>query len=161
MRIVPEERWITQPWSNRRGVTREIVRWPTGSDAYDLRVSLADVTEPGSFSTFPGYRRWTFLVGPAPITLVEPGRSIRLVAPGDHIEVPGELPLVAELPAGPTQLLNILARPDTCVAGIGPIAHAIRFRFRFSLATREAAVLEPPASADTHDAIWLSDARAG
>ncbi len=154
MRIVPESRWISQAWKNGGGVTHEIVRWPAGADPYDVRISLARDERDAPFSTFPGYRRWSFLVGPAPITLIEPGRRIQLVAPGDHIELPGETALSCELPAGPTELFTVLARPGLCVAGFGAIAHPIRFRF--VLGTREAAVFDPPEVADTRDAIWVS-----
>ena len=151
---IPQSAWRAQPWKNGRGITHEIWRVPEGDgDDYDLRVSLADVTQSGLFSEFPGYRRWTFLVGPAPISL----DAVHLNAPGDHIEVPGQQPIDAELLAGATTLLNILARsPQDTVCGFGPVAHALRFAF--SLATRQAWLFDPPASHDTAGHVWIAAA---
>jgi environmental stress-induced protein Ves len=149
----PRTAWKAQPWKNGRGVTHEIWRTPAGDgDAdYDVRVSLADVTESGPFSTFPGYRRWTFLVGPAPISL----GPVDLLAPGDHVELPGAQSISAELRAGATTLLNVLARSSVAiVCGVGPVAHPIRFAFE--LAARRAHLLDPPAAFDTAGQVWLA-----
>jgi environmental stress-induced protein Ves len=144
--------WREQPWRNGRGTTLEIARWrawkPVDDDDYDVRVSLAEVTTSGAFSTFPGYRRHTILVGPAPIRLGD----VELVAPGDRVELPGERAIDATL-AEPTQLLNVLVRsPLAIVVGHGPTAHPVRFLF--DLDQRTAFVGEPTAS-DLRDMIWL------
>ncbi|HEY0193157.1 MAG TPA: HutD family protein, partial [Kofleriaceae bacterium] len=71
-RILTPDQFRAQPWKNGGGVTYEIVRWPDSPEpaaAYDIRISLADDTLPAAFSRFPGYRRWSFLAGPAPIVL--------------------------------------------------------------------------------------------
>ena len=141
--------WRAQPWKNGRGTTLEIARWPD-TDAYDVRVSLAEVTESGAFSMFPGYRRHTFLVGPSPIRLGD----VALVAPGDHVELPGERALEATLPAGATQLLNVLVRAELpLVVGHGPTAHPVRFVF--DLATQIATLADAPTVADTRGCVWI------
>ncbi|WP_309605632.1 HutD family protein [Phenylobacterium sp.] len=50
---------LEQSWKNGGGVTREIACGPVGSGlaAFDWRVSLAEVSAPGPFSTFPGVDR--------------------------------------------------------------------------------------------------------
>lgn len=130
MKVIERAAWTAQPWKNGRGTTLEIVRWRLATDIdqrpmrspagglmwafescaadedYDLRVSLAEVSDSGPFSRFPGYRRHSILVGPAPIHLGD----VALIAPGDHIELPGETGITAIVPAGPTQLLNVLVR---------------------------------------------------
>ena len=46
------------PWRNGGGVTREILAsGGSGSDGFDWRISIADVSEPGPFSAFPGFDR--------------------------------------------------------------------------------------------------------
>jgi len=152
MRIeIPRSAWRAQPWKNGRGVTQEIWRAPEGEGEYDVRVSLAEVTQSCPFSEFPGYRRWTFLVGPAPISL----DAVHLDAPGDHIEVPGEHAIDAELLAGPTTLLNVIARLGvSIVCGYGPVAHPIAFAFE--LATHRALRLDPAASHETAGHIWIA-----
>lgn len=150
MHVIPRSAWIAQPWRNGRGTTLEIARWPAAG-AYDVRVSLAEVSDSGPFSTFVGYRRHTFLVGPAPIRLGD----TELVAIGDHIELPGERALDATLLAGPTHLLNILVRTELAtVVGRGPTAHPVRFTFDF--ATQVARTTQIPASIDTHGCAWIA-----
>ncbi|HEU4727085.1 MAG TPA: HutD family protein [Kofleriaceae bacterium] len=163
MRIVTPAELRPQPWKNGGGVTYEIVRWPrdAGRDDYEIRISIADDRAPGPFSRFPGYRRWSFLAGPAPIVLDVGGAVHRLVARGDHIEVGGEVAITCELPAGPTRLLNILVREGVAATvGHGPCPRPIRFAFALAampwLSEGHAAVFEPPERvALTHDAVWL------
>ena len=148
MTQIPQSAWRAQPWKNGRGVTHEIWRTPDDGE-YDIRISIAEDKESGPFSVFPGYRRWSFLVGPAPIQLNE----IALVAPGDHIELPGETAIEATMRGGPTELLNILARVPI-VAGFGPTAHPVRFMF--DVATRTAELHEPPIARATSGCIWIA-----
>ena len=153
-RVVTPEDWRAQPWRNGRGTTHEIWRDPD-DESYAIRVSCAEVTESGPFSLFPGYRRWSFLVGPAPIQLGDH----ELVKPGDHIELPGEVAIEARL-SEPTRLLNILARDDqqiTCGFGLA----TVQVRFVFALAASpelprwHALVLDPPARFERRSIIWI------
>lgn len=157
MKVIAQDAWRAQTWKNGAGITHEIWRTPDDGD-FDIRVSVAQVTRSGAFSQFPGYRRWSFLVGTAPIELVNE-QTFELVTAGDHIELPGDAPLTANLRAGSTHLLNVLARVPI-VVGRGPIAHEVRFMFalvpRPQLARWESAVLDPPATTDTTDCIWIA-----
>jgi len=166
MRVISPAAWRAQPWKNGGGITHELVRWPDRDD-YDVRVSLAEVTTSGPFSRFPRYRRWSFLVSTAPIELAGRGAvTTSLVAPGDHVELPGDVALTATLPAGPTHLLNVLARDGACVAGYGPSAHPVRLVFalaprpadatRPALARWSAVVWDAVVHTDTTDCVWLS-----
>ncbi len=149
-------------------MTHEIVRWPdpgardpTYDDAYDVRISIADDRTPGPFSRFPGYRRWSFLAGAAPIVLDAAGTVHELVTLGDHLEVNGDVAISCALPAGPTRLFNILVREGVeAVVGRGPCARPIRFAFALAalpwLPPGHAAVFEPPEVATlTAGAVWL------
>lgn len=156
-RVIAQDAWRAQPWKNGAGITHEIWRCPDRDD-YDVRVSIAEVTQSGPFSRFPGYRRWSFLVGPAPIELVYE-QTRELVAPGEHVELAGDAEITATLRAGATRLLNVLAR-TRIVVGFGPVAHPVQLVFglvaRPQLARWEAAVLEPAAAFDTTDCIWIA-----
>lgn len=155
-----------QPWKNGGGVTIELVRWPATApdDAYDVRVSLAEVTASGPFSQFPGYRRWTFLAGLAPIELAPADAPpIELTVHGDHVELPGETEIHAQLRAGPTHLLNILSRTPArtpIVVGHGPTVHPVRLAFALietaALARWSTAVIDPPAAFDTTGCVWIA-----
>lgn len=164
LRIVAPAEFRTQPWKNGGGVTHEIVRWPDAPDrdGYEIRVSLAEDRMPAPFSRFPGYRRWSFLAGPAPIVLDVAGVAHELVAPGDHLEVAGDAAIHCTLPAGPTRLLNVLVRDGVDVRiGRGPCPLAVRFVFALAampwLPEGHAAVFDPPevVALERH-AVWLA-----
>jgi environmental stress-induced protein Ves len=162
MRLLTPAEFRTQPWKNGGGVTHEIIRWPdSGDDDYEIRISIADDRTPGPFSRFPGYRRWSFLAGSAPIVLEIGGAVHRLEARGDHVEVGGDVAITCELPAGPTRLFNILVR-DGALASVGHGPCPLPVRFAFALAALpwlpegHAAVFDPPERvALTRDAVWL------
>jgi environmental stress-induced protein Ves len=159
-RVLTPAEFRSQPWKNGGGVTHEIVRWPDIDD-YEVRISIADDRVPGPFSRFPGYRRWSFLAGPAPIALDVEGNVHELVALGDHLEVDGDAAITCALPGGPTRLLNVLVRDGvTAQVGHGPCPWPIRFAFALAvqpeLAAGHAAVFEPPELASlTRHAVWL------
>lgn len=162
-RIIAPAEFRPQPWKNGGGVTHEIVRWPDNAsdDTYEVRISLADDRVPGPFSRFPGYRRWSFLAGPAPIVLEVAGVPHELTALGDHVEVGGEVPITCALPAGPTRLLNFLVRDGIDLRiGHGPCPVPVRFVFALAampwLPEGHAAVLDPAEVAvlERH-AVWL------
>ena len=153
--VITREHWLVQPWQNGRGTTHEVFRDPPGSGAFDVRVSIALVEESGPFSLFPGYRRFTFLVGPAPIHLAQ-ATSFDLVAPGDHASMPGDVPIEATVRA-PTRLLNVLVRDaleGRLVVGFGPTPKHVTFVF--DLATTEAVHFATPTQHDTHGCVWLA-----
>lgn len=165
MSVISQPDWTPQPWKNGGGTTHEIWRVPERDD-YDLRISLATVEAAGPFSKFPGYRRWLFLVGAAPIELVH-DQTIKLLAPGDHVELPGETQITANLSAGPTKLLNILVKTgEPRVIGYGPVAHPVHYFFAMKskrggathpqLARWDSVVFKEPVATDTTDAIWIA-----
>lgn len=131
MVITPAD-WRSQPWKNGLGVTHEVYR---DREDYDVRVSVADDTTPAPFSRFAGYHRWSILLEPAPITLVIDGVTHELAHVGDVVDHAGEA--VAEsiaLPAGPTKLLSVLARPGYRV-GVGVPPVPVRFVFALAQTT--------------------------
>lgn len=159
-RILTPAAFRAQPWKNGGGVTHEIVRWPDRDD-YDIRISLAEDRVPAAFSRFPGYRRWSFLAGPAPIVLDVGGVVHELVALGDHIEVDGDVAISCALPGGPTRLFNVLVRAGVeAQVGHGPCPWPIRFAFALAvqpaLADGHAAIFDPPeVTSLTRHAVWL------
>lgn len=165
-RLITPAEWVSQPWKNGLGVTHEVWRSPPrdpasagAGDAYDVRVSVAEDTTPAAFSTFPGYRRWSVLLEPAPITLSIDGRLLELACVGDVAEHDGAAEVHSTaLPAGPTKLLNVLAKPGIDVGVISPqrdrrdldtfTSDAICFLFSIGespdLPRMHARVFEPP-----------------
>jgi environmental stress-induced protein Ves len=56
LRRLGAEDYVTKPWKNGQGVTRDVILWPA-SDEFDIRVSLADIPPVSTFSAFPGITR--------------------------------------------------------------------------------------------------------
>jgi environmental stress-induced protein Ves len=112
-----------QPWRNGRGETAQIALWPPSSTFakadFDWRVSRAAVTEPGPFSTFPGYDRVLVIVGGDGIDLRHEERAPPAhVAAWQPYRFSGDWPTTAELVAGPVLDLNVFTRRDRAAARV-------------------------------------------
>lgn len=69
MLVLRENDYVTVPWKNGGGLTREVLKVPADADTFDWRLSLATVGAPGPFSAFAGYDRALALVRGAGIEL--------------------------------------------------------------------------------------------
>jgi environmental stress-induced protein Ves len=149
-RVIPPAEWKRQPWKNGGGVTFEIARWPD-TDDYDVRVSVAEITERGPFSRFPGYDRYSIFLGPKPIELMH-GRQIDTIStPGAFTHFLGDTEIFA-VPSGPTRFLNIIARRGI-EAGLNVPAKPVRFAFE--LDEHVARVFDPPERVSTR-VVWIA-----
>ena len=106
------------PWRNGGGVTREVVSvGGSGPQGFDWRISIAEVNEPGPFSTFPGVDRI--------ITVVE-GEGMDLVIDGvEHtlglhelLRFDGASRSSCTRLAGPVRDLNVMTRRDRLSATV-------------------------------------------
>lgn len=97
------------PWRNGGGLTRELLALPD-ADAWQLRISVADIARDGPFSAFPGVQRWLTLLAGEGVALDLAGRR--------HTLRPGDAPLAFDgaaapgcrLLAGPVRDLNLMCR---------------------------------------------------
>jgi uncharacterized protein len=116
------------PWKNGGGVTREIAAAPVGAaaDAFDWRISIADVAADGPFSLFPGTDRT--------LTVVE-GEGMDLMVGGEHHIVdepywphdfPGDLETDGRLLAGPVVNLNVMYRRARTQAATAVVRGTVR-----------------------------------
>jgi environmental stress-induced protein Ves len=121
MRLLRAADRAATPWKNGGGVTREIAAWPRGAglDAFDWRVSLADVAADGPFSAFPGVDRVLTVIGGEGLVLEVEGRAVRL-EPGAPFAFPGEAGVMARLTAGPIRDLNVMVRRGAWTARVEP-----------------------------------------
>lgn len=150
MRVISPAEWRSQPWKNGGGVTYEIARWPEVED-YDVRVSIAEITQRGPFSRFPGYDRYSIFLGPSPLELIH-GRQIdTITTPGAFTHFLGD-PEIFAVPAGPTRLLNIIAKRGIRV-GLGIPDEPVRFAFE--LDEHVARVFDPPARV-AERVVWIA-----
>jgi environmental stress-induced protein Ves len=120
------------PWKNGRGTTREIARVP-GYGPFDWRLSLADLTESGPFSSFPGVTRSLLLVDGG-LELHWPDRVVRLAAPGQSVTFDGGQPPYGYVRT-PGHDLNLMTRHGLAVptprlwatgTGLAPLPAAAR-----------------------------------
>ncbi|MDQ7977823.1 HutD family protein [Paraburkholderia sp. SARCC-3016] len=113
---------IAAPWKNGGGVTREIAAYPhrAGFDTFIWRVSLADVAQPGPFSSFAGIDRTLVLLSGAGMLLDEAqGRTHALEQPYDIARFAGETAIDARLVDGATRDFNLMIRRDAATGDIG------------------------------------------
>ena len=97
----------SQPWRNGGGVTRPLLVRPRG-DAWQLRVSVADVSANGPFSRFPGVQRWFAVLDGAGVVLTIGSTEHRLDAGSDAISFRGDVAVRCRLVDGPTRDLNLM-----------------------------------------------------
>jgi environmental stress-induced protein Ves len=116
MEIIRFAELKNEPWRNKGGVTRELASHPKAASAqdgaWDWRVSIADVTKAGDFSTFPGMER---------VLTVIDGELLLLTVDGaEHplekyrpFRFSGEAASHGALPTGDVRNLNVVTRSDT------------------------------------------------
>jgi len=109
MILLREAEYITVPWKNGGGLTREILKVPATATAFDWRLSLATIEQPGPFSTFEDYDRTLVLVRGAGVELDfgSHGRAI-LRAPGQLAAFDGSWATSCTLLDGPSSDLNLI-----------------------------------------------------
>lgn len=101
------------PWKNGGGVTTEIVVHPEGSalDAFDWRVSMAQVASDGPFSAFPGIDRTLAVLEGAGISLTIGGEEpVLLGKESAPLTFPADRPTHGALATGPILDLNVMVR---------------------------------------------------
>ena len=113
MRIIRSIDCRTMPWKNGGGDTTEIAAAPEGAslDAFDWRVSMARVASDGPFSVFPNIDRSLTVLEGAGIVLEPQGCPTTTLTPQSPPHTfPGDIPLNAQLVAGPIVDLNVMTR---------------------------------------------------
>ena len=98
-----------QRWRNGGGMTRELLAWPAG-DAWQVRVSVADIQTDGPFSAYPGVDRWFTVLQGTGVEL-RIGDKLHRLGRGDApLRFAGDAPADCRLLDGPTRDLNLMLR---------------------------------------------------
>lgn len=109
-------RWrdlVPQPWRNGGGVVRELARGlDTGHDPA-WRVSIADITSAGDFSTFEDTERALTVVEGTRLVLEVQG-EVRALGQTEPFRFDGAAATRADLPDGPVRVLNLFTAKGTC-----------------------------------------------
>ena len=103
---------VRVPWKNGGGTTADVAVHPPGAvfDAFDWRISIADVGSDGPFSRFPGIDRTLVLAQGLDLTVTVAGRPHRLAEPGDLVAFSGEAETSARLGHGAVRDINVMSR---------------------------------------------------
>ena len=113
IKILRRESYHSLPWKNGLGVTREILRHPTGAEDFAWRLSLADVGQSGPFSAFPGYERVIVLLkGDGFVLRFGNGEEHALRNKYEPFRFDGGREVTCVLDGGASNDLNLMVRAD-------------------------------------------------
>lgn len=121
MKILRAADYKTMPWKNGMGSTTEIAIHPADAklDDFDWRVSMAQVSSDGAFSSFAAIDRTLLVLEGDGIDLSVAGQAdVRIDRETIH-SFPGDQTTSARLVAGPIVDLNVMSRRGTT-------AHSVR-----------------------------------
>ena len=109
MNLVEFSQQPEQPWRNGGGVTRELLAWPPGA-AWQLRISVADITRDGDFSAFPGVERWFAVIEGNGVELDFATGRVPLSRDAAPCTFAGDAAPGCRLMSGPTRDLNLMVQ---------------------------------------------------
>ena len=115
MKLISFDDLIATPWKNGGGITRELACYPAGAalDDFLWRVSIADISQSGPFSVFPGIDRViTLLEGGGMQLTFSDGESHALTTPLLPYRFRGEQIVNAQLAGTASQDFNLMLRRD-------------------------------------------------
>jgi environmental stress-induced protein Ves len=130
------------PWRNGGGTTTIVASSVSpetvGDVEPDWRVSIATISEAGSFSVFPGVDRVLVPLSPAGLTL-DVGGSIRHLAQYEAIEFAGEETVAAVDVDAPGDDLNLMTRRGVVMGSL--TMHSVTEAAQFSTGVGETRLL--------------------
>jgi environmental stress-induced protein Ves len=148
-----------QPWKNGAGLTREIAiaRGDASTDAFDWRISLAEVAHDAPFSAFPGIDRCITLLRGAGMQLASDDGTLAhsLDARLQPFHFSGDLALHARLLGGACSDFNVMTRRGAWRAEVAAVRHPRELGdadATLLLAVDGAWAIE--SGATDHDAVW-------
>jgi uncharacterized protein len=152
-----------QSWRNGGGWTRQLLTWPPDSLDWQMRISLATISAPGPFSSFPGVRRTLAMVSGAGLLLTLDGQEHCLQLGSDPLRFDGAASAHATPLEGETTDLNLMTRQGsgdmlraagTCGWRSNAPQRGLYTTAPGTLHTGESATWPMPA----HSLIWLEEA---
>lgn len=113
MEIIRYSELKPQPWRNGGGVTREIASHPEAAsaqdDAWDWRVSIAEISKAGPFSAFAGTDRVLTVID-GELLLLNVDGAEQPLEKHRPFRFSGDASSSATLPTGNVQALNVVTR---------------------------------------------------
>ena len=111
--LLTRANYITTPWKNGRGTTTEIMREPLEEGdafAFGWRVSVANVTEDGPFSAFPGVDRTIVVIEGNGMDLALGPQSLHRLLPFAPFAFDGAADVTGKLVDGPVRDFNVMVK---------------------------------------------------
>lgn len=107
------------PWRNGRGATTELAAGPEGAplDAFEWRLSIAEVMGDAEFSPFPGCDRVITVIAGEGMALEVDGKRHRLL-PLRPFHFAGEARVTSRLLGGPARAFNLMLRRRACAGEV-------------------------------------------
>lgn len=97
------------PWRNGGGTTREILAYPSDTENFDWRLSIADIQADGPFSPFPGYARTIMLLEGDGMRLeIDDAPAVTVREKFRPLDFDGGSATYCTLTSGPIRDLNIM-----------------------------------------------------
>ena len=116
------------PWKNGGGSTEEITRDAgVGLEGFGWRLSIADISESGGFSTFTGYERVITVLQGDGMTLRVDGQDTQPLLPLHPFAFNGESEVSCTLLGGPIRDFNLIYAPQHYCARLQWLAGEQRF----------------------------------
>lgn len=119
LRVLHAADYRRMRWKNGGGWTTELAVYPSGSDSYDWRISIAEIESSGPFSVFPGYDRAIALLAGIGMELRCEGRdAVRLEQRLHFVSFSGDAATQGVLISGPVRDFNVISRRDAVRAEV-------------------------------------------
>lgn len=111
LRVLRAHDYRRMAWKNGGGITTEIARRDSDADAFDWRVSIAEIAQDGDFSIFPDVDRELMLLDGGGVELtIGSDEPVALTRRYQKHAFPGEAPVSCHLLDGPTRDFNLMVR---------------------------------------------------
>lgn len=112
--LLPAASRQESPWKNGGGRTFEVASDSPGSApaSFNWRISIAEIAQPGPFSSFVGVERTLTLLQGGPLTLLVEGQERLLTLPFDKVSFSGDWFIESSV-GSPAWVVNAMSRRDT------------------------------------------------
>ncbi|AIY41417.1 hypothetical protein LT85_2259 [Collimonas arenae] len=120
MKLIQFEDLPATRWKNGGGITRELYSYPAAStfDNFVWRVSIADVSQSGAFSSFPGVDRIITLLEGEGMQLLDDSGNHALLSLLQPHRFRGEAQISARLEGGACQDFNLMLRRGAAIGAV-------------------------------------------
>jgi environmental stress-induced protein Ves len=119
VRVLRNQDYRRMRWKNGGGWTTELAAHPADADAFDWRISIADIESDGAFSTFAGCDRYIAMLEGIGMQLeFDAAPAERLDQRLRFLKFSGDWQTRGRLISGPVRDFNVIVRRDAIAADV-------------------------------------------